>query len=90
MEVETAVVGRAELTDRAWAQLAPLLPRNARRGGRWRDHPAVLNGIVWKLRTGAPWRGLKQFRAVATRFDKRAVNYRAMVVLASLLIWLGG
>jgi hypothetical protein len=30
---------------------------------------------------------LKQFRAVATRYDKRAVNYRAMVVIASLLIW---
>jgi transposase len=33
---------------------------------------------------------LKQFRAVATRFGKRAVNYRAMVVMASLLIWLEG
>ena len=30
---------------------------------------------------------LEQFRAVATRYDKRAVNYRAMVVIASLLIW---
>jgi transposase len=33
---------------------------------------------------------LKQFRAVATRYDKRADNYRAMVVIASLLIWLEG
>ena len=33
---------------------------------------------------------LKQFRAVATRFEKRTVNYRAMVVVASLLIWLQG
>ncbi len=31
---------------------------------------------------------LKQWRAVATRYDKRAVNYRAGVVLASLMIWL--
>ena len=31
---------------------------------------------------------LKQFRAVATRFEKRAANYR--VVIASLLIWLDG
>jgi transposase len=52
------VVGRGELTDRAWAQLAPLLPRNQHRGGRWRDHRRVLNGILWKLRTGAPWRDL--------------------------------
>ena len=33
---------------------------------------------------------LKQFRGVATRFEKRAVNYRAMVVIASLMIWLDG
>jgi transposase len=33
---------------------------------------------------------LKQFRPVATRFEKRAVNYQAMVVIASLLIWLEG
>lgn len=31
---------------------------------------------------------LKQWRAVATRFDKRAVNYRAMVVIAALMLWL--
>jgi transposase len=54
------VVGRGELTDRAWAQLAPLLPRNQRRGGRWCDHRRVINGILWKLRTGAPWRDLPE------------------------------
>jgi transposase len=54
------VVGRGELTDRAWAQLAPLLPCNQRRGGRWCDHRRVINGIVWKLRTGAPWRDLPE------------------------------
>jgi transposase len=31
---------------------------------------------------------LKQFRGLATRYEKHAVNYRAMVVIASLLIWL--
>ncbi len=31
---------------------------------------------------------LKQWRAVATRYDKRAVNYRASVVIASILLWL--
>jgi transposase len=54
------VVGRGELTDKAWAQLAPLLPRNRQRGGRWWDHRTVLNGILWKLRTGAPWRDLPE------------------------------
>jgi transposase len=42
----------------------------------------VINGILCKLRTGAPWRG------IATRYEKRAVNYRAAVVIAALMIWL--
>jgi transposase len=31
---------------------------------------------------------LKQFRRIATRYDKRAENYRAMIVLAAILLWL--
>ena len=31
---------------------------------------------------------LKQYRRVATRFEKLAVNYLAMVTLAAILIWL--
>ena len=31
---------------------------------------------------------LKQWRGIATRYEKRAMNYRAMVVIASLMIWL--
>jgi transposase len=28
--------------------------------GRWRDHRQVLNEILWKLRTGAPWRDVPE------------------------------
>jgi transposase len=52
------MVGRGELTERAWDQLAPLLPPNGQRGGQWQDHRTVINGILWRLRTGAPWREL--------------------------------
>ena len=31
---------------------------------------------------------LKQWRGIATRFEKRADNYRAMLVLASRMLWL--
>jgi transposase len=31
---------------------------------------------------------LKQFRAIATRYDKRAINFLAGVYLASTIIWL--
>jgi hypothetical protein len=31
---------------------------------------------------------LKQWRDVTTRYEKRAVHYRAMVVVTSLKLWL--
>ena len=31
---------------------------------------------------------LKQWRGIATRYEKRALNYRAVVVIAALMIWL--
>ena len=30
---------------------------------------------------------LKQFRRVATRYEKRAENYRAMLVIAAIVLW---
>lgn len=50
------MVGRGELTDKAWARIEPLLPASGR-GGQWRDHRQVMNAILYKLRTGAPWPG---------------------------------
>jgi transposase len=55
------MVGRGELTEEAWSAMAPLLPQSeGRGGGQWRDHRTVINGILWKLRTGAPWRDLPE------------------------------
>jgi transposase len=54
------VVKRGELTDVAWAQIEPLLPQGAGPGRRWRDHRQVVNGILWRLRTGAPWRDVPE------------------------------
>ena len=55
-----SVVARSEqLSDEAWALIAPLLPSSAgRRGGQWRDHRQVLEAILWRYRTGSPWRDL--------------------------------
>ena len=54
------MVGRGELTDTTWARIAPLLPSGRRRGKQWADHRRVINGILWKVRTGAPWRDLPE------------------------------
>ena len=45
-------VGRGELTDAAWAKIAPLLPASGKPGGRWRDHRTVINGILTLLICG--------------------------------------
>ena len=49
-----------DLTDAQWAVLKPVLqPRRSRGRGRpWRDAREVLNGVLWILRTGAPWHDL--------------------------------
>ena len=54
------MVRRHELTDQAWAEIAPLLPPTGRPGGQWAEHRRVVNGILWKLSTGVPWRDLPE------------------------------
>ena len=53
---------REELQDAQWAVIEPLIPNGARRAderGRPRcDERAVLNGILWILRSGARWKDL--------------------------------
>lgn len=55
---------REELQDEQWALIEPLLPRRRRRAdGRGRpprDDRAVLNGILWILRSGARWKDMPE------------------------------
>jgi transposase len=53
-------MGRGDLTDSQWKLLEPLLPVSNGRHGRWRDHRQVINGILYRLRTGVPWRDLPE------------------------------
>ena len=49
---------RVRVTDAQWAKIEPLLPRlpRSRRGGRpWVANRAVIDGILWVLKTGARW-----------------------------------
>lgn len=59
------MVGRGELTAGAWTTIEPLLPRGGARGGQWRDHRRIINGILWTLATGAPWRESQGNQAAA-------------------------
>jgi transposase len=72
------MVGRGEVTDLAWARIAPLLPKNPPRGGRWSDHRKILNGILWRERTGAPWPDLPDrygpWQTVYNRFRRWSLD----------------
>jgi transposase len=49
---------RHALSDEEWDRLAPLLPAHPRQGHRWSDHRTVIDGILFRTRTGCPWRDL--------------------------------
>ena len=67
-----------DLTDEQWKVLEPLIPappqREDGRGRPWRDPRDVLNGILWILRTGAPWKDLPErnppYHTCHRRFQK--------------------
>ncbi len=67
---------KQELTDAQWERLRPLLPPQTPRTGRpANNHRTVLNGILWILRTGSPWRCLPErygsWKTVSSRFYRR-------------------
>jgi transposase len=52
---------RHELTDAQWAKLEPLLPPQRPTTGRpGKDHRTLVNAMLWRLDTGAPWRDLPE------------------------------
>jgi transposase len=67
-------VNRHELSDKQWQRLASLLPRECppKRGRPYHSHRRIINGILWILATGAPWRDLPEcygpWSTVANRF----------------------
>jgi transposase len=82
-----------DLTDEHWRILGPLIPnpkcRHDRRGRAWKNRRSVLNGILWVLRTGAPWAdlpdGYPSFQTCHRRFQhwvRAGVMKRIMEVFA--------
>jgi len=66
---------RYELTDREWSIIEPLLP-NKSRGVPRVDDRRVLNGILWRFRTGAPWADIRERYGPPTTCYNRFVRWR--------------
>jgi transposase len=63
---------------------------NRRRKGSGGGRPPAFDPVLYQRRNLIErcFNRLKQFRAIATRFDKLASRYRSGVLLASLILWL--
>ena len=79
------------LSDAQWQWIAPLLPSNAgRRGHPFGNDRRVVEGIVYRYRTGIPWRDLPReyygpWKTVWKRHRRYARNGTWDTVLARLL-----
>jgi transposase len=49
------------ISEDLWALIEPVLPAATGGPGRpWNDHRRTLEGIIWRFRTGSPWRDLPE------------------------------
>jgi transposase len=54
-------LSRGDLSEAEWRLLEPLLPPERGRKSRPAfDNRQIVNGILWRIRTGAPWRDLPE------------------------------
>jgi len=64
-----------EVSNAQWKILNSLIPepipRADGRGRPWKDRRAGLNGILWVLRTGAPWADVSPFEVPFVGNDHR-------------------
>src|SRR5438552_5542638 len=75
---------RYELTNEEWTAIKPMLPNKPRGVPRVNDR-RVLNGIFWVLRSGAPWRDLRQEFGPYTTCYNRFVRWRRAGVWTKIM-----
>ena len=75
---------RFDLTDFEWSVIEPLLP-NKSRGVPRVDDRRVINGILWRFRTGSPWADIPERYGPYTTCYNRFVRWRKAGVWDRLL-----
>ena len=78
-----------DLTDKQWQAIQKYIPadpvRADGRGRPWSDQRAVLNGILWILRTGARWKDLPRIYPPYQTVHRRFQNWRKQGVMERIL-----
>src|ERR1700733_15361026 len=81
-----------DLTDEQWSIVSTILPEDPVRGdgrGRpWSERRTILNGILWILRTGAPWKDLPSRYGAYQTAHRRFQNWVRSGVMEKLLLTL--
>jgi transposase len=61
------VMDRLVLGDAAWERMAPLIiGRPDQKGSTGRDNRMFVEGVLWIVRTGSPWRDLPEYLEIGT------------------------
>ena len=74
-----------DLSEKQWKRLEPLLPEQKKTGRPRTDDRAVLNGIMWVLRTGAPWKDLPNRYPPYQTCHRRFQTWAQEEVMAEML-----
>src|SRR5262245_44763952 len=77
-----------DLTDKQWDVLAPIFTPGRRPDGRGRppqDARAVLNGVLWILRTGARWKDMPRHYPPYQTCHRRFQQWRRTGLLRDVL-----
>src|SRR3954465_15742505 len=79
-----------DLTEEQWTVVSAILPadrvRQDRRGRPWSDRRTVLNGVLWILRTGAPWKDLPSRYGPYQTAHRRFQNWVRSGVIEKILL----
>jgi Putative transposase of IS4/5 family (DUF4096) len=78
-EAALGVMDRLVLSDAAWERMAPLIiGRPDQKGSTGRDNRMFVEGVLWIVRTGSPWRDLPEafgeWNSVFRRFIRWSIN----------------
>ena len=73
------VMDRLVFSDALWERMAPLIiGRPDQKGTTGRDNRMFVEGVLWIVRTGSPWRDLPEafgdWNSVFRRFSRRSIK----------------
>jgi transposase len=78
-----------DLTETQWKVIEKFIPQEARRedgrGRPWSDPRRAFNGILWILRTGAPWQDLPERYGAYQTVHRRFQRWRKQGVIDAVL-----